>query len=316
MDTTRSLSRILQSLEQKPRRTERHSFLCKAVKRRSARCIGSVFAFLLGLTGASASDTTTSAKHAGIDVDVPLRFEYALLERLLVTQLFTGAGDTLEVLNDPAGCSEAVLREPVLSSTDGLLEMQAMLSGRLGVGGAGSCSIVFNWQGRVGISGVPEIRDGGTALGFAPSRVRLLDPSGTPVRSNALASLADAGARTAFRRFQIDLKPQIQSVGDLLPEVLPRHSRQQLEALLRTVRITGLSPAAEAVEANISFRVDEIPPRAPSEDALSEEELARWEERWQLMDALLVMAVKHYAAASGAPRCPPRRPDRESLPAP
>ena len=52
----------------------------------------------------------------------------------------------------------------------------------------------------------------------------------------------------------------------------------------------------DTLDADIVFAVEPVSAPAPPERALSGAELERWEERWQLMDSLLVLAVKHYAA--------------------
>jgi len=231
-------------------------------------------------------------------VVIPLRLDYPLLQQLLVAQLFSGDGQSRELLNDPGGCSELVLSKPDLAPRDGQLEVLADLRARVGVGAPGACATVLTWQGRIGVAGTPRIRNGGTALGFAPQRTWLLDQAGRPVTDDRLQRLVDTAIRTLFEHFVVDLAPQLESVGALLPEVLPRHSRQQIEALLETLTVHELRVADAWLAASIAFDVQPAsqPPRP--ERALTEKELARWEERWQLMDALLVLAVKHYAAAT------------------
>ena len=229
-------------------------------------------------------------------VVVPLQLDYPLLQQLLVAQLFTGPGQSRELVNDPAGCNEIVLNEPALSPRDSQLEVLAGFRARVGVAAPGTCATLLTWQGRIGVTGRPEIRDDGTALGFAPDRVRLLDTAGQPVASERLQQMAGASVRTFFNRFSVDLAPQLQSVGALLPEVLPRHSRQQIQALLDTLRLGDLRVSDDTLDADIVFAVEPVSAPAPPERALSGAELERWEKRWQLMDSLLVLAVKHYAA--------------------
>jgi hypothetical protein len=180
----------------------------------------------------------------------------------------------------------------------GRLQLTAALAANLGIGAPGSCTRLLTWSGRIRVSGAPEIRQDGTALGFQPDEVLLLDTAGQRVTNDSLQAVARAGVRNALERFVVDLRPQLASVGDFLPSVLPRHSREQIEALVATLRVQEIHVREESVDAQISLRVDALPPEAEPERALSEAELDRWEERWQLMDALLVLTVKHYAAAT------------------
>lgn len=244
----------------------------------------------------SAEPLPGDAQAKTTDVAVPLSFDYALLQQLLVSQLFLGPGQSRELLNDPTGCSEITLSEPQLARSDSQLEVLAGLRARIGLGAPGACATMLNWQGRIGVTGTPEIRDNGSAVGFAPDRVWLLDTAGQPVANDRLQQMADASARTLLSRFVVDLAPQLQSVGALLPEVLPRHSRQQIQALLDTLRLNDLEVGQQTLDADIVFAVELLSGPLPPERGLNEEELVRWEERWQLMDSLLVLAVKHYAA--------------------
>lgn len=231
-----------------------------------------------------------------VEVAVPLRFDYPLLQQLLVAELFTGPGMSKELLNDPTRCSEVVLTDPVLSPRDGQLEVIADLSARVGVGAPGACATLFSWEGGVGVAGMPETQSTGNVLGFVPEQVWLMNQAGVRISNDRMQQMADSSVRTLFSRFTVDLTPQLQSVKDLLPEALPRHSRQQIQALLDTLRLSDLQVSDEALEANIVFLVEPASEALPGEHALTDNELARWEERWQLMDSVLVLTVKHYAA--------------------
>lgn len=235
------------------------------------------------------------------EVTVPLRLDYPLLQQLLVSTLFNEAGISREILNDPSGCSEIVLSEPVLAPRDTQLEVLAGLHARVGVGVPGACAILFTWQGGIGVTGRPETRNNGAGLGFAPERVWLLDQAGQPVSNDRLQQMVDASVRALFSRFVVDLAPQLESVKAFLPEALPRHSRQQIQTLLDTLRLNDLRVTNETLDADIVFAVEPASNALPAERALSDEELARWEERWQLMDSVLVLAVKHYAAQTQLP---------------
>ena len=75
--------------------------------------------------GAALADETTAPPESESpaqtsQVVVPLRLDYPLLQQLLVTQLFTGPGQSRELVNDPSGCNEIVLSEPVLAFPAGL----------------------------------------------------------------------------------------------------------------------------------------------------------------------------------------------------
>lgn len=245
--------------------------------------------------------TDDSPNRATTQVTVPLRLDYPLLQRLLITQLFNGPQTSREVLNDPSGCSEITLSEPDLGSKDAKLELQADVRARIGLGSTGNCATILTWAGRVGITGSPKIEDSGTALGFSPERVWLMNTAGQAVNNAQIQTLADASVRRIFQRFTVDLVPQLQSIGDFLPGVLPKHSKRQIESLLGTLRVNQVQVAKETLDVDVAFVVERLSAPLKPEHVLSEQELALWEERWQLMDSLLVLTVKHYASATQLP---------------
>ena len=48
-----------------------------------------------------------------------------------------------------------------------------------------------------------------------------------------------------------------------------------------------------------AFGVEATAAQAPPAAPLTDQELQQWETRWQMMDALITFAVKHYASATG-----------------
>jgi len=254
---------------------------------------------LLAACGPAARAIDDAPSPALQDVEIPLRLDYPLLDKLLRAEVFTGPNDTLDLLGATQACNEIVLSDPRLSGEPAQLELRTGLRAAVGLGTPGACTRLLSFEGGLAVRGQPELRADGTALAFTPEGVTLLDATGAPVSNATLEALAVTGVRTVFGNYQLDLLPQIDAVSRFLPEFLPSHSRQQIEALLATLRITGLALRPDAVDARISLSIEPVADAAPPERALSAAEIALWEERWQAMDSLLVLAVKHYAAATG-----------------
>ena len=233
-------------------------------------------------------------------VSVPVRLQYPLLQKLLERELFGAGQSRRDLLDDPSGCARAVIANPRLSGADRYLTLEAELDGRLGMAVMGQCNQVLAWQGGVGLAAVPVIAEGGTAVHLDPQSTWLIDPlSGTKITSGPLWQAADNGLRMLMAEYRLDLKPQLQSLKSLLPEMLAAHNQQQLQDLIDSMRLGQIEVTAPTLDVLIDFEVDELPVDAGPEAPLEDAELARWEERWQAMDALLVLAVKHYASATG-----------------
>lgn len=235
-----------------------------------------------------------------VAVSVPIQLDYPLLRQLLARQLFTDPGQSRTVFRDGNRCSEVVLTEPRLAPRDGTLEIQATVAAQLGVGLFGRCFTLIDWDGSVGFLGRPFVRPGGTALGLEPEGIWLTTAEGERITSGFVWDYAEGPVQALFSSFTVDLEPLTSALGALLPDVLPRRTAAQARQTLDSLRLGNLRVGGSSLDAALAFTVEALPPApAPAPEAvLTPEELVRWESRWQMMDALLVFAVKQYAAAT------------------
>ncbi|NHN36781.1 transglycosylase SLT domain-containing protein [Pseudomaricurvus alcaniphilus] len=302
-----------------------------------------------------------AARAEVVSVKVPLYFDFPLLQHLLVKQLFNGADSSREILDDPHDCSRILLSNPFVSPQGENLEIVAAANARIGVALLGNCREIIRWQGRVRLQGAPVVEPGGRAVRLHPQQTWLIDHNGEKLFSGPLWDLANRGLRILFKGFVLDLSRSIEALGAFLPEVLPRHTAQQLQTTIDSLSLSGIQVTPESLNVTLEFAVEvpeqratelspeqqmelaaelapspaaearelapelqaemaselgielaaepapgaaaAIPPPPVAGDeaavaALSAEELEQFENRWQMMDALLVSAVKHYASAT------------------
>ena len=239
------------------------------------------------------------ARAENATVTVPVRLDYLLLNQLLLEQLFDTPDQSRELLDDPAGCNRVVVRDPVVSPSGNALAIVARVDARVGLGILGSCSELLDLAGSIGFTGRPVIEPGANAVRLEPESTWLVGPDGGKITSGPLWNLTDTAMRAFLGRFVLDLAPYTDSLQSLLPDVLPNRSRQQLQAIVESLALDGISVTPDSLDVSIAFAIEaEAQPPRP-ESPLSEEELQQWESRWQMMDALLVFAVKHYASSTG-----------------
>jgi hypothetical protein len=232
-------------------------------------------------------------------VDVPLAFEYPLLQQLLIRQLFSAPDGRTEILNDRSGCSKVYLSEPRLGPAGDQLQVIARVEARLGAGMGGACSTLLDWRGRIGFTGRPVLEPNGHTLRFEPRDLWLIDPNGKETRSGMLREVAGAGLKAFFARFTVDLAPHLRSLGSALPDFLPGKSARQIQSIVDGLGFSGLRVSADSLQVSMHFEIEPAPGSPPNpENSLSAEEMRRWDQRWQMMDTLLAVAVKHYASAT------------------
>lgn len=233
-----------------------------------------------------------------VPVSVPIILDYPLLRHLLVKQLFTGPGESREVLNQESSCNQVVLTEPQISPAGANLRIDAQVAAQVGVNLLGRCRKLLEWQGGVGFLGLPHLKPGGTSLGLKSQELWLTRADGERMTSGRMWDSAQAPLRELFSSFTINLSPLTVALGSFLPEVVPDRSAEEMQETLDSLQLGSLHVSPEGLEASLDFVVASLAEPLPPEGVLSPEELEQWENRWQTMDALLVFAVKHYAAAT------------------
>lgn len=231
-------------------------------------------------------------------VSVPIKLDYPLLHQLMVRQLFNQNGESAELLNDPSGCSQIVLTDPAIAPQDAELELTAQVDVRLGIELLGSCKQLLTWQGGVGFLAEPLIGPDNTSVKLNPSASWLIGAKGNKIMSGSVWDAAKGSLNNFLASFSLELSPYIDSLGGLLPEVLPRQNSEQLQAMISSLKLQDLEVKPDSLDVSFGFTVEMLAQTEQPEAALSEQELQQWETRWQLMDSLLVMAVKRYAAAT------------------
>lgn len=231
-------------------------------------------------------------------VTVPIYLEYPLLRHLLVKQLFNSPDGSREVLDDPKECNRIVLREPQVGGRDANLEIQARVRAQLGVDAFGTCLDLFNWDGGVVFVGRPVIQPGGKSITLEPQKSWLIAEDGSKILSGRLWDAGNASLMSFFGSFVLNLTPQLESLGAFVAEVLPNRSAEQLQATLDSLALDDLKVSPRSLNLSINFVVEPPAEQPAVAEELSAEELQRLEAQWQMMDSLLVAAVKHYAAAT------------------
>ena len=230
-------------------------------------------------------------------VSIPVALEYPLLQQLLVSQLFTGPGKSRELLQDPSNCSRIDLTDPQLSPQGENLEIIASVSAHIGLNIAGSCRPLTDWKGKTQIRGRPVIAEGGRSVRMETGRINLIDMDGKTVTTGPLWNMANDRLQVFLREFILDFSSPLQGLKQLLPDVLPRHSVSQLQTTIDSLQVSNLLVTENTLNSEVHFEVAPVPPEPPVE-AFTPEELEAFEKRWQMMDSILVLAVKQYASAA------------------
>jgi hypothetical protein len=232
-------------------------------------------------------------------IAVPLKIDFSLLRQLVVTQLFKPESVTMELLNDPSGCSEIVLSDPKFSEFDRHLRINARLSAKLAVKMMDQCKSLMVWDGHIQLISDPVIKtDNPNQIYLQIIDSELTSLNNERIRSGALWNQVSKLVYPVIERFHLDLAQPINDLKNVLPLFLPRHSQVQLNQMLASLHLAQMWVTAEGIHAELVFDVMTITEPQQPEQVLTQEEQLQWQQKWQSMDAILTHTIKQFAAAT------------------
>lgn len=240
----------------------------------------------------------TPAGAASTSVSVPVYLDYPMLRQLLVTQLFNTPDGSREILNDPAGCSRIVLSDPKISAQQDNIEIVATYQAQLGVEVFGSCQNLVDRQGHIAYLGQPLIQADAKTVKLEPRTTWITNNKGDRIASGPLWDAAAVRLAEFFGGFEVNVTPYTNSLMAFLPEIMPHRDTTQLQATIDSLGLSDLQVSDSGLNFSIDFDVETLIENPEAVAPLTQEELVQAEIQWQMMDTLLVGAVKRYAAAT------------------
>lgn len=232
-------------------------------------------------------------------IKVPLQADFPLLRQLLVDQLFNRDTLSTELLHDPSGCSEIVLSDPQLSETDRHLRIDSRLHARLAINMLNRCMPLMTWDGYARVISDPVIKADNPRLVYLQViDSHLLSTDNEILTSGPLWDRAREHIHPLFNRFRLDLSSSLDELQRFIPLFLPKHSQEQIQAMLSSLQLSDIQVMADGIHGDLSLTIDTVALPERPERPLTEQEQVLWQQKWQSMDALLTHAIKHYAAAT------------------
>ncbi len=232
---------------------------------------------------------------AAREVALPLRFDNALVEKILVDQLFTGPGQSLVAMKDGSGCNYLLLSDPQLSGADGLLRIRSAARGRVATAIGTQCLVFLDWTGFVETDQRAELDGRSPRVRFRTVDSRLLDDDGQPsTMAGAIWGWVSDHVHPRLDTLTVDLQAPLAEIRSLLPLMLTSGDAERTRHIIDSLSLTAVSVERDAL--TLAARVD-IPDLLQQaalspQTVLTPEELARWQQAWQQWDAFLTFVIK------------------------
>jgi hypothetical protein len=234
---------------------------------------------------------------AAREVSMPLRFHNALVEKVLVEQIFTGPDRSLVALEDGSGCNYLILSDPHVSGVEGLLRVRSTARARVATAIGSQCLVLLEWSGFVETDQQAELDGERPRVMFRTVGSRLLDDDEAPANfTGALWGWLSDHVHPRLDTLTVDLEAPLAEIRSLLPLMLASGDAARTQRMVDSLALTGVAVQPDAVTLSARVQMPTVAATAAvPEPVLTERELAQWREAWQRWDAFLTFVVKSSA---------------------
>ncbi|MDP2126759.1 MAG: lytic transglycosylase domain-containing protein [Pseudohongiella sp.] len=242
---------------------------------------------------------SSNALAAG-EVEVPMLAETAMIRAAI--------GGALELDGNGQGslgddlCNFLELSDLVVVTEDGRLAVSMALTATTGARVLGACRGPAPWQGRLALGLTPRVMASGLAIEFAPDSIVLSRPDGSLGLLGAPAQIiADALVLPRMNSVRIDLAEPLNSLDELIEQLLGPGRAQAEQSLIQRTRITRLATEETGVRAWLAFQVSALDQatQAP-EPGLDAIELAQWQTLEDEFDGFLTAIISALARSTNS----------------
>jgi len=234
-------------------------------------------------------------------LSVPVQIDYNLIKKALVTQLYTGAGNSAELWRDRSGCGFLKVANPDIGGQNGQIRMLNNVQAKVGTNMGGQCLTILEWAGTLETFQQPTLDAAGSVLTLPVTRINAYDHDG---RYLAIAQLQDLIKRFAEPRLaavKIDLKESRSDIEQTLAKFLPQENAAQVQDMLSSLRFSSVNAQDNGVDIKLSLDAPEQLVQAQPAPAFTEAEQQQWQAAWPQWDAFLSSAIKQASDDTQSP---------------
>jgi len=240
-------------------------------------------------------------------LSIPLQIDYSLIKKILISQLYTGKGNSAELWNDRQGCSYFRLSNPEINGKNGQIQLLNEVQARFGTGLGGQCLTVLEWAGILETFQQPTLDSGHSVLSFPLISATAYDREGHHLTITKLQDLIKRFAEPKLAAVKIDLNESRGNIEQTLAHFLPKDNAAEVKAILKSLRFSSINAGENGIGIKLDLDAPAKRTVAKPAPAFSEAEQKQWQSAWQQWDSFLSSAIKQFRrryAIAGTARNP------------
>ncbi|MGZ4997245.1 MAG: hypothetical protein ACXV8J_05355, partial [Methylobacter sp.] len=234
-------------------------------------------------------------------LSIPLQIDYSLIKKVLVSQLYTGKGNTAELWNDRQGCSYLRLSNPDINGKNGQVQMLNEVQARFGTGLGGQCLTVLEWAGVLETFQQPTLDSGHSVLSFPITSATAYDHEGHHLTINKLQDLITRVAEPRLAAVKIDLNESRRNIEQTLAHFLPKDNAAEVKEILKSLRFSNITAGDNGIGIKLDLDAPAKKTVKKPVAAFSEAEQKQWQAAWRQWDTFLSSAIKQAADDTKSP---------------
>jgi len=251
----------------------------------------SLFPLLLLITTTATAD----------NLMLPLQLDYALIKKVVISQLYTENQSSVQVWHDPHECSHVTLSNPEINGRNGQIRLLNHIGAKLGTYFGGQCVPLVQWTGLLETLQQPTLNSDGTVLSLPVTQVNAYDQQGRQLNIAKLQDLLKNVAATKLTSMSIDLLKYRHDIEQSLLRFIPKTSANQLNATVNSLKFNAVEATDNGV--NLKFGLTTPTSTSPLTPAplLTAEELRQSQALWQEWQRFFTKTIAQASKDSRSP---------------
>jgi hypothetical protein len=213
-------------------------------------------------------------------LSVPM--DYRLIRNVLVSQLYTGDGETARLWKDGKQCSFLDISNPRINGEAGQVKIDNNIHARIGMTLGGKCIPAIEWSGILETFQQPTLDTSGNVLSFPVIRATAFDRNGQPLNIGQLQDLINKAVQPRLAELKIDLNEQRDDITKTLLPFIDADDTEQLHDTVNSLRFKRAAAGDKALMIDVGFtglnqkKADKRPVAA-----FNANELQQWQSVWK-----------------------------------
>lgn len=232
---------------------------------------------------------------------LPLQVDYSLIKNGLVSQLYTGPGQTADLWKDRSGCSYLKLSDPRIDGKNGQIRLLNQVRTRFGTGMGGQCLTVLEWSGVLETWQKPTLNPDRTALSFPVTQASAYDPQGRQLTIDKLQDLITRFVKPRLGSLKIDLLQSRRDIERNAAYFLPKDNEAEIKQMIDTLKFAGVDAKDESIAVQFTFDAPIKPAASGPTAPFTPAEQQQWHAAWQPWDEFLTKAVEQASLETDSP---------------